>query len=343
MKQKYIIFFSSDASDLYKADIFRVLALPDSYTIQFRYQRQYVLEEFRENPAQLKNRRAAIFFLAGNDLSKPSAERVIRRYPVRSCTVIDAFLDENTDQIILILQLGDFVNCVVDPVTDQDKLPPIAFVSEADLDDFRPSKWIDRVRAVEGDFPETLFYRIAKIVHENTEVVPSYSAERRLSFFKLQEESDYSIECSCYDPKGGGRSPLQIAFKSEEIDLDNSFESGPRARLDTRRLPLTTRALKSRSAPASFVFCSPKKDVSGEALEDPNDVRISWLLQRKVSKPWLFGAFTLAAALGLAMSQIPVKSEPSGWIPGCALCIKLLGLLLISVAGGLLFNFFNKT
>src|SRR6266480_3485491 len=128
MKQKRIIFFSSDASDLYKADIFRVLALPDGYTIQFRYERQYVLEEFREKPEQLKSRQAVIFFLAGNDLSKLPAERKLRPYPIRSCKVKDAFLDKNTDKVILILELSDFVNCVIDPVTDMDKLPPNVFV-----------------------------------------------------------------------------------------------------------------------------------------------------------------------------------------------------------------------
>src|SRR5258708_6440682 len=152
MPQKNIILFSSDSSDLYKAGVFRVLALPKGYALQFRYARRWVLEEFRDNPERLKNRQAVIFFLAGNDLSKVPAERHLRLYPLRTCQVIDARLDENTDLIILILRLGDFVNCLVDPSTDSRKLPVTTFVTEADLNDFRTAGWIDRVKAVEAEF-----------------------------------------------------------------------------------------------------------------------------------------------------------------------------------------------
>ncbi len=37
-----IVFFSLDARDLYKADVYRALALPTGYALQFRYQRKYI-------------------------------------------------------------------------------------------------------------------------------------------------------------------------------------------------------------------------------------------------------------------------------------------------------------
>jgi hypothetical protein len=342
MKQKRIIFFSSDASDLYKADIFRVLALPDGYTIQFRYERQYVLEEFREKPEQLKSRQAVIFFLAGNDLSKPAAERKLRPYPIRSCKVKDAFLDKNTDKVILILELSDFVNCVIDPVTDVHKLPPNVFVSEVEMIDFRSRNWIDRVKAVEEDFPDILFYQIANILRQRTVVVPSYSADRRASFFELEEESEYSVECSCYD-RAGGRSPLQIRYQSADIDLSNPFESGARARSDTRRLPLTTRTLKSRSAPASFTFFSPTHKDDPGPFKDPNHVEIAWRLTRKWWKTWVFGSLTALAAVGLIIIQTSL-TNPSATSPSlCEVLTKLVGVLLIAIAAAQLFKFFNKT
>jgi hypothetical protein len=334
--------FCSDATDLFKADIFRVLALPKGYTIQFRYETKYVLEELRDKPEQLKGREAVIFFLAGNDLKKNPEDRVLRRYPIRSCKVTDSFLDKNTKQVILILQLDDFVNCDIDPVTSDRRLPPAAFVSEAGLHDFRLSDWIDRVRAVEADFPGVLFYGIATIVHANAEVPPSYCAERRLSFFKLEGESDYSIECSCYDPSGG-RYPLQIRCTSEEIDLRNSFEAGARARLDTKRLPLTTRTLKSRSAPAFFTFYSPIHESDPGPFNDPNHVEIGWQLSRKWWKTLVFGLLTALAAIGLMLSQAALKEQSGIWAQPCRLFIGLLGVIAIATAAAQLFKFFNKT
>lgn len=106
MNDKTVILFSSDATDLYKGDIFRILALPEEYTIQFRYERKYVLENFRDNPTNLVNRKAIVFFLSGNDLKKAAEERKLIQHPIRCCTIREAFLDEGTDQIILILKLA---------------------------------------------------------------------------------------------------------------------------------------------------------------------------------------------------------------------------------------------
>ena len=49
MPSETIALFSSDARDLYKADVFRALALPAGYVLHFRYPQKYVRSTSNRN------------------------------------------------------------------------------------------------------------------------------------------------------------------------------------------------------------------------------------------------------------------------------------------------------
>jgi len=337
MNKKHILLFSSDATELYKADIFRVLALPNEHTIQFRYERKYVLDTLRDNPSALVGRDAVIFFLAGNVKTTEPKDRVLTRYPIRACKIKDAFHDKGTEQLILILELQGFTSCEIDADTDVHRLPLTAFVTEADLKDLRASSWIDRVRAVEAHFENTLFYRLEGVLLGTKLIKPSYSASRRRSFYELIEEKEYSIECNCYD-RTGGVTPLQIRCESNDVFLLNLFESGVRARLDTQRIPLTTRGITSGSAPAYAVFWT------GESSQkDPNQLKLYWRIVRNPVKTTLFGVLTIAAAIGLGLSQRVFRDATGNLVTLHDALLQLLGVILLALAAAQLFRFFNKT
>lgn len=335
---KAILLFSSDAADLYKGDIFRTLALPENHTIQFRYRRQYVIEPYRDNPRDLINERAFVFFLTGNNLQTPPEHRRLVPHPIRACKILDSCRDKNTDEVILILQLGEFTKCEIDPITDPARQPPTYFVTSANLTDIRPTNWLDRVTEVQPHFPNVLFYSLTVLSGEKT-IPPTYSKELRYSQYVLQEESEYSLECTCYDPcydpKGKRTTPLQIKVSSEDLDILNLFESGAGARQDTRRLPLVTRTLKTRSAPAFMRFQTPSGQDS-----DPNYIDIYWRLAQRSSKPAVFGFLTFIGVVGLLIAQGASKFKAA---PSCvAVLLALGGATLVAIAAGYLFKLFNK-
>jgi len=334
-----VILFSSDATLLYKGDIFRVLALPEGHTIQFRYPKKYVAPSFRETPEQLVGKESVIFFLAGNDLSKPIEQRQLTSYPIRSCCVIEAFYDSNTQQIIMVLKLEKFVNCKVEDITDKAALPPTTFVTVVNLEDLRPADWSDRVGAVESSFPKVLFYRIGGVMCGEKSIEPAYAPNLRLSRYILTEESEYSIECSYYDPEGNGITPLEVDISSSDVDVRNLFESGAGARVDTRRLPLITRTLKSSSAPAYMKF---RSGTYKSPDRDPNYVEIHWQLARASSKPMQFGFLTLIGAIGLFIANTGLKNPTGNSLDIKDLLLRAFGGLLIAIAASFLFKVFNK-
>jgi hypothetical protein len=333
---KRVLLFSSDARPLYKGDIFRALALPDDHTLQFRYPRKYVELEFRDKPNDLVGKEAVIFFLSGNDQATVSEERKLKPHPIRACTIQDAFPDQDTQQIMLILRLGEFVNCDIEDITDARKLPPHSFVTDASIKDLRVVAWLDRVDSIKQHFPGILFYRLGAILSGDGPISPSYSRERRISHFVLDEESEYSIECSYYDPDGGG-APLKIDVSADALQVLNLFEFGGGADLDTKRLPLTTRTLKARSAPAYLKFHR-----QGLIGGDPNYVEIHWQLGQKSWKPFLFGVLTMLGAFGLFLGQTGLKNSKGEAFDWAEIAIRFGGTIVVGFVAGCLFKLFNK-
>jgi hypothetical protein len=338
MSEKRVALFSSDATDLYRGDVFRVLALPEICTIQFRYPKKYVQKAFRDAPETLISRQATIFFVGGNDLKIAFNERKLVSIPVRSCVIKESLIDANSDQLLLILELGQFIECAVDNITNPADLPPQTFVSEIDVDQIRNSSWIERVKKVEGYFPNTLFYHLQSIFAAGVSVLPKYSSNRRRSFYELIEETEYALECTCYD-RTGGNIPLEIESKSQELVFLNPFEGGTRAHSDTQRILMTTRSLQTQSSPAFAVFYSQAND----AYSDKNNLEICWTLVRKPWKAISFGFLTALAAIFLAMSQSGLQDDKGQFFNCINVGVRFLGALGLGLIASQLFRYFNKT
>lgn len=341
---KRILLFSSDAKTLYKGDVFRALALPMDHTLQFRYPRKYVLGEYRDNPKSLRGRDGVIIFLSGNDTSKPEVERKLERHPIRECLILDAFSDPESEQVILILRLGLFVNCMVEDITDPRSLPPSIFLTETNVSDLRKTGWLVAVKSVEEWFPATLFYQISQVRRGEKVIGPSYSEELRLSQYSLREETDYYIECTYYDCGSNG-APLKIDVSAEAaLDVSKLFEFGGGAEGDTKRLPLKTRTLKVRSAPVYMRFHSVVLQGSPPQSEcnDPNYVEIHFQLIQNPWKPWQFGALTGVGAFGLLIAQSGFKDSVGNYLDWTNVLWGIVGAVIMGTVAGLLFRLFNK-
>jgi len=75
---------------------------------------------------------------------------------------------------------------------------------------------------------------------------------------------------------------------------------------------------------------------------DPNFVEIHWRLAQRSSKPLAFGVFTFLGALGLFVAQTGLKSSRGAALTIEELVASFAGTILVAIAAGLLFKFFNK-
>ena len=330
-----IIFFSSDATALYKGDIFRCLALPDGHTIQFRYAKQWMHEQIANAPHEIKNRLGLIVFVGGNDNPNiPSNQRRLKFEPVRLCTVKDAEFDYATEQVLVILELCQFAKCRFavpqGPSTD-------IFVAPGKITDYQTTNWLECVRRLQSYYSKTLFFRLNNVLAGTEVVPPTYLDHFRVSRFNLFEETDYSLECLYYHPSGDGSLPLSMTCDSKRIEISNTFASGAGAALDKRFVHLRTGLLASPSERAFITFSS---STSEPPYDDPNHVQILWQIRRKPWKFWLFIGCVMLGGVGLGMVQIGTKLE--AW-SSASIILLLVGGGFVAAGAGLLYRYFNKT
>ena len=179
-KKKYdklLLFFSSDATELYEADIYRALALPEDSVLHFRYDTEFIMKSLyaeqskatvaseearsltsieRERILELKGRPGVICFVAGNDQSLKEAEievskrqKFIELTSLRRVVVKDVEIAENTTELNhFYLALKEFVNFDLAVKVSQEQKPLEAFLSAIDYVDVQEDIWSNRVKEV---------------------------------------------------------------------------------------------------------------------------------------------------------------------------------------------------
>jgi hypothetical protein len=103
-----VAFYSSDARDLYKADVYRALALPKGYVLQFRYLKKYIHPDLLANLSNLRGQAGLIFFVSGNNPPVPPTgagngqgrQPALGIHPIRHVTIRDIKIDDNTESIL---------------------------------------------------------------------------------------------------------------------------------------------------------------------------------------------------------------------------------------------------
>jgi hypothetical protein len=339
MSANTIAFFSSDARDLYKADVFRVLALPKNHIIQFRYKKKYIDSELLADLDQLKGKEGCVFLVTGN--TNPvdvNTERILNLFSIRKVKILDYYNDiDKTQQVYFYLELLDFCDYQIHKDTSKGKQPSgDIFVSNLVVEGGPNNSWINRIETIKASFPSHLFFNIDSIKKDGNVITPNYSRSDHSSSFDLEDESQYQIDMSFYD-LGEGTSIL-----SKEIDLTvlssnipNNFRVN--APLDIRTFTFQTKSLIKQQEVTSLRFGQSDK-------LDVYHVDLQLNIERGFWKPFQFGLLTCLAALGIIGTQLVGKKTDelqmllSFWNVG----IAIISLIAIGAASAFLFQFFNK-
>lgn len=336
MPRKTIALFSSDARELYKADIYRALALPSGYVLHFRYERLYIEPGLLARVFSLKGESATIFFVAGNNISIPPAERQVSLYSIREVTIKDIVNDLNIDSIHFYLELGDFVDATPHTATDHALLAPKTFVSEISVDDGPNKNWSQRVAAISAHFQDLMFFTIQAIKKDGHVQLPFYDSNTRSSEYRLNEESAYECAIAFLDP---GTKPhgLEVANGNDAVQLIVPAKH----RLGAGR-DMTIFNLQTHTLPQKNIICFSHLQDSGATNREAWSIELKWKLTRGVRQAVIFGIASGVAAIGLAVGKLATDNlagtnyGPLNWILG------LVSVAFIGSAAGYLYEFFNK-
>lgn len=337
--RKIIALFSSDAHPLYKADVFRALALPTGYTLQFRYKKYYlnqdILTRLGTRTDSLVNQDGCIFFVSGNDQTVPKAERQLVSCSIREVKIIDVYDDPKTEQVLFLLGMGDFVDYKIHE--DEESGPNFGkYVSDITVAKGIKNSWINRIDAIKNSFPDQLFFNINEVRKSGEAVSPAYSAIERGGYFSVDEESTYQLPISFYDLRDGS-SKLKVENLSDSLTLYSPQDFSVNAPQDTQTFSINTASL-IRDNQVAFVRLGEKDSI------DIYNVELKFLIERGPWKPWVFGVLTTLAAFGLLCGQLFSKKVPEiqELLTLWHFVIGILVLLSVFFSSVFLFKLFNK-
>lgn len=328
---KIICAFSSDYRELYKADIYRAMSLPEGAILHFRYRKKYVDSNLIAANPELIGRRVAIFFVHGN---KDDGSTNVARTSVRYATISKHEISFDTDVFHVYLKLAEFCNLTIDSGNSAEKLPSNRFFSELECTpEAGGNSWMERVGEVSQLLPSLLYFQIKGISDEgNAECRLKYTEDGRSCHYTLTGGKRYVLKLAVANPRGGTESVLlEESSKSISINSINPLESS--ALVDDAFIPLIVHNLQVLSQPALLSF-KPTMD-----LKDRSDysTNIELKLHTGWVRPILFGLFSLVA-LGAAMAVQPVN--PS-YVTASLTKMLICGLAFWAASGALYF-WFNK-
>ncbi|GAA5522404.1 hypothetical protein LQ318_11695 [Aliifodinibius salicampi] len=338
MSKKVIALFSSDYRDLYKGDIFRVLCLPKNYIIEFRYRKEHLDQDIlsKINGDELIDRDSIIFFVSGNDsnLTKEERLRNIEFHPIRKAEIKEIYYDENVEIVNFYLKLKDFTDKDYHPKTDEKDLPIYKMVSALTLKDVPEKSWINRVKDIEKEFNDSLFFHINSVRDGDKIKEPKYSSNNRSSYYQLQDGKNYQLDLSCYDPKSGSK--LDVSYSSDDMKIHSSNGFIIDAIRKTMILDLKTNSLDVSSSSAITTLQENANNNNKHF-----SVNLNWRIKKSFWKPWVFGLLSALILIGLIIANASLP-DTKPFLENMSWKLLVLGLIMVGSGSGLLFYLFNK-
>ena len=128
-----------------RATCFAVSPCPRVIRFNFGTRTKWVESQIANAPHGVKDRFGLIVFVGGNNQQVPAHQRIFTYEPVRFCTVKEVFFDYDTQQLVTILELEQFVKCQF----NAREKPPNFFVTSGEIAKYEPTTWLECVQRLQ--------------------------------------------------------------------------------------------------------------------------------------------------------------------------------------------------
>ncbi|MEC4028945.1 hypothetical protein [Myroides odoratimimus] len=318
---------SSDARELYKADIYRVLVKPNKSIEHFRYQKKWIVQSDSNTDCitskKLINKEVIIVF----KITKHSDPEYI---PIRKAIIKNFEYDEETEIYHYYFELQDFCEVI--------NLSNIIFDDNKFFYNFskvyaKKIIWKDIIEKVKSHFPDKIFYKIDKLVsNSDTEINLIYNAINHSYSYPLTQGTDYSLFLSIANPNNA-KSNLTIESSTTDLNVILTPDYSVTVPYDKIKIPITTKYLDSfkEKSYLSFYLKNDENDVKF-IKEYENHIHV--IKKMNIIRPVKFGVLsTLLIALTWLIKDKTTQLEnifccecTINW----ATVIYLIGIFIVS-------------
>lgn len=283
--EKRVIFFSSDARKVYKDDIYRVLSLPDSYVIEFRYSYRHIADEIKTNLDSMKNETALIFHSYDSNTKFKS---------VREVVIKD--IKKESDMVFFYLSLKGFVDYDLEEIMETEKLSK--FVDILNVKNKNRDNFYTIVDNLTDSFKDNVFFNIREVCDKKGKaLISKYDEVIKESYYEIEEENGYSINIEFYNFDSN-----EDSFKIESAITEMNIPQNRIISLDGNRniekIKILTKSINIKEIDGCLNFCNYNLD---DNKEKSRIVPINIRIKRKTNR-------AISIAIGTTMASLAIFS-----------------------------------
>lgn len=320
---------SSDYRELYKADIYKILAKPIDAIEHFRYQKKWISDDCTDIKT-LKNKEVILIF-KHVEKDKPSIY-----IPIRKAIIVDFFHDPDTETYHYYFKLAEFCKIKTNLITYNDSL---FFLKQNNLD-FSIDTWKNKVEEVKTYFNDMFFYKIDGILdNKGNELKLTHDKTSHSYYYNFIHGESYTLNLTVSNSTDSKNS-LTIKASSSDINViltDKYYISVP---YDKLKIPITTKSLDTFKEKSFISFYINNKE---DKIIKEYENHIHILKKMSLSKPIWFGILSsiLIACTWLlkdktsSIENIFSKNDPVDWLTLCY-------VFSILISSSFLYALFNK-
>jgi len=232
MKNKEIICaLSSDSRELYKADIYKTLSMPENFILHFRYKYKYVDEKIlNDDIEKLKEKKVVIFFVAKKD---DDYEYI----SIRKANIHHIEKSDNTELVNIYLKLGEFTNTKININNNDILLKYITCNGEEKV------SWKNRIEKVRNYFDKNVIYYFIENITDkkNRKISIKFNYNSKYSYYKLKQGKEYIINLAISNPflAIGSKSEnyLEVKTNNNDIILNRTLPIYSSVQFDNIQIP----------------------------------------------------------------------------------------------------------
>ncbi|MCJ0741845.1 hypothetical protein [Pedobacter montanisoli] len=329
MKEVYIA-VSSNSRELYKADVYRILAKPENAIEHFRYQDQWIGDLDSKTRGKLIGKEVILVF------KHLQNGKTLEYIPIRKGEIIDFEYNTETEIYHYYFKLGKFCDLTnLAKIQFNDNI--FFFKTKAISKDEIWRKIIEKISLA---FTNHFFYKIEGVTdNKGRNIALNTDKSNHSYYYTLRHGNSYTLNLIVAN-KNESKNTLTIESSSNDVSIiitDNYFISVP---FDKLRIPITTKSLDSFEERSFFSFYI-KNEKNEEIKEYENHIHV--LKKMKKYKPALFGVLSslLIASTWLLKDKTASIENLFCWKCGFDFFASLY-ILSILTCSGILYALFNK-
>ncbi|HFK5463610.1 TPA: hypothetical protein ACGZ88_000093 [Morganella morganii] len=314
MTNKYIGAFSSDNREIYKADIYKVMSLPNDGVIHFRYKKKYVDNDILHmQPEKYKENKVIIYLTQGNTDATSSENENLTNISIREAEIVKCFYSTDTDVFHIYLKLSNFVDAKIIKSLSGDELPPYKFLSKISITKNKDT-WVSRVKQVKNSFATINFFFIKGIYLNEKEIKPLEKNKELLSY-KLKKGNTYNIKMSLGNPNET-KSKIKIIENNNDTIINHINPIENSAQYDDISIPIY---IKSTPSCKQSTFLSIQPFIDKNEFSEEYKLNIELELCLSIRRALIFGFLSTIASMAITPSSNYIISLPCIFIASAGL------------------------